>query len=110
MKAHHTVLNPTIALFETQLHTKPLDELEPGLDHVAPQRCVAIERAVNLEACPHGTRGRVVRDIKIEVGACDCILIKGSRGRMTMPVLALGGTKSFSLPIAKECLQKWRNP
>ena len=42
MKAHHTVVDPTLALFEMQLHTKPLDELEPGLDHVAPQLYAAL--------------------------------------------------------------------
>jgi hypothetical protein len=48
MKAHHTVLDPTIALFETQLHTKPLNELEPGLNHVAPQ----LFAALNSPAAP----------------------------------------------------------
>jgi imidazolonepropionase-like amidohydrolase len=36
-KAHHTLLDPTMALFESFLNTVPLDQLEPGLDHVAPQ-------------------------------------------------------------------------
>jgi hypothetical protein len=42
MKTHRTVLDPTIALFEMDLHTKPLDEIEPGLDHVAPQLYAAL--------------------------------------------------------------------
>jgi hypothetical protein len=48
MKAHHTVLDPTVALFETQLHTKPFNELEPGIDHVAPQ----LYAALNSPAAP----------------------------------------------------------
>ena len=34
LKAHHTVVDPTTALFETFFNTVPLDQLEPGLDHV----------------------------------------------------------------------------
>lgn len=37
LKAHHTVLDPTVALYELVRHTKPLDQLEPGVEHVAPQ-------------------------------------------------------------------------
>jgi Amidohydrolase family len=37
LKTHSTVLDPTVALFETFMHTVPLDQLEPGIDHVAPQ-------------------------------------------------------------------------
>ena len=37
LRAHHTILDPTVALYESFLNTKPLDQLEPGLDHVAPQ-------------------------------------------------------------------------
>src|SRR5205823_2722527 len=31
------------ALYETRLHTNPLDQLEPGLDHVAPQLRQALD-------------------------------------------------------------------
>jgi amidohydrolase family protein len=41
--AHHTILDPTVALFETFEHTKPLNQLEPGLDHVAPQLRAALD-------------------------------------------------------------------
>jgi hypothetical protein len=41
--AHHTVLDPTMALFETFLNTVPLDQLEPGVDHVAPQLREALD-------------------------------------------------------------------
>jgi Amidohydrolase family len=40
--AHHTILDPTVALFESFEHTKPLNQLEPGLDHVAPQLRAAL--------------------------------------------------------------------
>jgi len=48
LKAHHTVLDPTVALFETFLHTKPLDQLEPGLDHVPAQ----LKEALDSPAAP----------------------------------------------------------
>ena len=43
LKAHHTLLDPTVAVFETFLHTVPLDQLEPGIDHVAPQLREALD-------------------------------------------------------------------
>jgi hypothetical protein len=43
LKAHNTILDPTVAFFEMFLHTKPLNELEPGLDHVAPQLREALD-------------------------------------------------------------------
>ena len=56
LQEHHIVLDPTVALFETFIHTKPLEELEPGITHVAPQLREALEspaltgdRAVSAE-------------------------------------------------------------
>jgi imidazolonepropionase-like amidohydrolase len=46
LKAHHTVLDPTMALFETFWHTRPLEELEPGITHVAPQLREALDSPV----------------------------------------------------------------
>ena len=43
LKAHHTILDPTVALYESFLNTKPLDQLEPGLDHVPPQLREALD-------------------------------------------------------------------
>ena len=43
LRAHHTILDPTVALYESFLNTKPLDQLEPGLDHVAPQLREALD-------------------------------------------------------------------
>ena len=43
LEAHHTVLDPTVALFETFMNTKPLDLLEPGIDHVPPQLREALD-------------------------------------------------------------------
>ncbi len=37
LKAHHTVIDPTVALLETFTHTAPLETFEPGIRHVAPQ-------------------------------------------------------------------------
>jgi Amidohydrolase family len=43
LQVHHTILDPTVALYETLLNTKPLNQLEPGLDHVAPQLREALD-------------------------------------------------------------------
>jgi imidazolonepropionase-like amidohydrolase len=43
LKAHHTVLDPTMALYESFSHTRPLEELEPGITHVAPQLREALD-------------------------------------------------------------------
>ena len=43
LKAHYTVLDPTMALFETFFHTEPLNQVEPGIDHVAPQLREALD-------------------------------------------------------------------
>jgi hypothetical protein len=43
LQVHHTILDPTVALSEMFLHTKPLNQLEPGLDHVAPQLREALD-------------------------------------------------------------------
>jgi len=43
LKAHHTILDPTVALFETFMNTVPLNQLEPGLDHVPPQLHEALD-------------------------------------------------------------------
>ena len=37
MKAHHTVLDATLVVYEGFSHTKPMNQYEPGIDHVAPQ-------------------------------------------------------------------------
>jgi imidazolonepropionase-like amidohydrolase len=43
LQAHHTILDPTIALFESFLNTVPLDQLEPGVDRVPPQLHEALD-------------------------------------------------------------------
>jgi hypothetical protein len=43
LKTHYTVLDPTMALFESFLHTGPLNQIEPGIDHVAPQLREALD-------------------------------------------------------------------
>jgi hypothetical protein len=43
LRAHHTILDPTVAIFESDLITQPLDQIEPGLDHVAPQLREALD-------------------------------------------------------------------
>jgi hypothetical protein len=43
LQAHHTVLDPTLALGETFYNTKPLNQLEPGIDHLPPQLREALD-------------------------------------------------------------------
>jgi Amidohydrolase family len=43
LQVHHTILDPTVAFFETFFNTKPLDQLEPGIDHLPPQLREALD-------------------------------------------------------------------
>jgi hypothetical protein len=43
LQAHHTVLDPTVALYQLFLHTKPLEQLEPGVAHLPPQLREALD-------------------------------------------------------------------
>ena len=43
LQAHHTVLDPTAALFESFMNTLPLNQLEPGIDHVPSQLREALD-------------------------------------------------------------------
>ena len=43
LQAHHTVLDPTMATYETEFPTRPFAEIEPGIHHVAPQLREALE-------------------------------------------------------------------
>ena len=43
LKEHHTVLDPTMALYEMIFSTVPLKQLEPGIEHVAPQLREALD-------------------------------------------------------------------
>ncbi|UWZ83320.1 amidohydrolase family protein [Occallatibacter riparius] len=43
LQLHHTVLDPTVALFETFLNTKPLNQIEPGVDHLPAQLHEALD-------------------------------------------------------------------
>ena len=54
LQVHHTVLDPTVALYETFTNTKPLNQLEPGIDHVPPQLREALDN-------PPATGDRAVR-------------------------------------------------
>ncbi len=56
LKAHHTVLDPTLALYEIFWSTVPLAQLEPGVDHVAPQ----LREALNTPP-PQGEHAAVAR-------------------------------------------------
>jgi imidazolonepropionase-like amidohydrolase len=56
LKAHHTVLDPTMALFETRFLTGPLQNVEPGILHVAPQLRAALDSPpMPPELVPQGT-------------------------------------------------------
>jgi hypothetical protein len=41
--AHHTVLDPTMVVFEGFMNTVPLDQLEPGVDHLPAQLREALD-------------------------------------------------------------------
>jgi hypothetical protein len=43
LKEHHTVIDPTLALFEGRFLTVPMKEVEPGITHVAPQLREALD-------------------------------------------------------------------
>jgi hypothetical protein len=43
LQSHHTILDPTVALYELFIHTKPLEQLEPGITHVPPQLREALD-------------------------------------------------------------------
>jgi Amidohydrolase family len=43
LQVHHTVLDPTIALSESFLNTRPLNQLEPGIDHLPAQLREALD-------------------------------------------------------------------
>ena len=68
MKEHHTVLDPTIALFETQLHTKPFNEIEPGIDHVAPQLYAALDSPAAPPTRAHAVEARWILSIEARGG------------------------------------------
>jgi hypothetical protein len=43
LQVHHTVLDPTVALSETFSNTRPLNQLEPGIDHLPAQLREALD-------------------------------------------------------------------
>src|SRR6185369_17443031 len=43
LQAHHVVLDPTVALYELFMHTKPLDQLQPGITHLPSQLREALD-------------------------------------------------------------------
>jgi imidazolonepropionase-like amidohydrolase len=43
LQSHHTVLDPTVALYELFGHTQPLEQLEPGIAHLPPQLREALD-------------------------------------------------------------------
>lgn len=43
LQAHHTVLDPTMVVFESFMNTVPLDQLEPGVDHLPAQLHEALD-------------------------------------------------------------------
>jgi imidazolonepropionase-like amidohydrolase len=46
LKDHHTVLDPTMVVFESFMHTSPLIDLEPGIGHLPPQLREALDSPV----------------------------------------------------------------
>ena len=43
LQSHHTVLDPTVSLYQLFLHTMPLEQVEPGIAHLPPQLREAID-------------------------------------------------------------------
>ena len=46
LKDHHTVLDPTMVVFESFMHTAPFIDLEPGIAHLPPQLREALDSPV----------------------------------------------------------------
>jgi Amidohydrolase family len=45
LRAHHTVLDPTMVVFESFMNTVPLEQLEPGVNHLPAQLREALDNA-----------------------------------------------------------------
>ena len=43
LQSHHTVLDPTVSLYQLFLHTTPLEQTEPGITHLPPQLREALD-------------------------------------------------------------------
>jgi len=61
LKAHHTVLDPTMAIWETFSLTQPLHDVEPGIEHVPPQ----LYEALNTPPAPADRAAAMDRRWKI---------------------------------------------
>jgi hypothetical protein len=55
LKAHHTILDPTVVVYEMFLHTQPIQQLEPGITHVPAQLREALDQPL-----PSGDRATLV--------------------------------------------------
>lgn len=64
LQQHHTVLDPTAALYELFAHTVPLDRLEPGVDHLPPQ----LKAALDSPPAPAARQAAVRTRWKIALG------------------------------------------
>lgn len=54
LKAHHTIIDPTLVVFEPNFLTVPMSTVEPGIDHVPPQ----LYEALNAPAVPDARKER----------------------------------------------------
>ena len=43
LQSHYTVIDPTVSLYQMFLHTKPLEQVEPGIAHLPPQLREALD-------------------------------------------------------------------
>lgn len=43
LQTHHTVLDPTLSIYELFLNTRPVEQFEPGITHVPPQLREALD-------------------------------------------------------------------
>jgi imidazolonepropionase-like amidohydrolase len=65
LKEHHTVLDPTVVIYELFAHTGPLEDVEPGVTHLPPQ----LKEAIDGPPVPAGRKAMVERQQEIREGA-----------------------------------------
>lgn len=49
LQQHHTVLDPTLVIYEVMAHSSSLNRIEPGVDHLPPQLKEGLDTPPNLD-------------------------------------------------------------
>lgn len=65
LQQHHTVLDPTLVIYELFAHAAPLDRVEPGVDHLPPQ----LKEALDLPPATGAKQAVITREREISLGA-----------------------------------------